>query len=82
MKKFLKLCTLFFVTVIVSATMAQGCAVLGGAVAEKVAKAVDKYCEEPLTYRNLYRNTVNSYLTISGHVVHVHCSGDPDSQPE
>lgn len=82
MKKIRKLCALFFVTVIVSAAMAQGCAVLGGAVAEKVAKGVEKYCEEPLTYRVLYRNTINSHLTATGHVVHVHCSGDPNSAPE
>lgn len=58
-----------------------GCAVLGGAVAEKVATAVEKYCEEPLSYRELYRNTVNSQLSGTGHVVHVHCSGDPTPSP-
>ncbi len=58
-----------------------GCAVLGGAVAEKVADAVEKYCEEPLSYRELYRNTVNGQLIGTGHVVHVHCSGDPTPSP-
>ena len=82
MEKFVKLCALFFVTVMVSAAIAQGCAVLGGAVAEKVATAVEKYCEEPYSYRQIYRNTVNSQLVVTGHVVHVHCSGDPGSPPE
>lgn len=71
-----------FVAMFAALSQVPGCAVLGGAVAEKVAKAVDKYCEEPLTYRYVYRNTVNSYLTESGHVVHVHCSGDPARAPE
>ncbi len=57
-----------------------GCAILGAA-AEKVANAVDRYCEEPLTHRELYGNSVNSYLAGTGHVVHVHCSGDPASTP-
>lgn len=80
MNKFLNLCALFFVTVIVSATMAQGCTVLGGAVAEKVATAVEKYCEEPYSYRQIYRNTVNSQLVVTGHTVHVHCAGDPTQE--
>ena len=63
------------------ASVAVSCAVLGGAVAEKVAGAVEKYCEEPLGYRQLYRNTVNSHLTVTGHVVHVHCNGDPGPIP-
>ncbi|KKN49734.1 hypothetical protein LCGC14_0639840 [marine sediment metagenome] len=63
------------------AGVAVSCAVLGGAVAEKVATAVERYCEEPLSYRELYRNTVNSHLTVPGHVVHVHCSGDPTRTP-
>lgn len=81
MEKFLKLFVLFLTVLVVSATIAQGCAVLGGAVAEKVAKAVEKYCEEPLSYRELYRNTVNGQLIGTGHVVHVHCSGDPTPSP-
>jgi hypothetical protein len=61
--------------------MVQGCAALVAPVAEKVAIAVERYCEEPLSYRQIYRNTVNSELTATGHVVHVHCSGDPPTTP-
>jgi hypothetical protein len=74
----------FFITVAIAIAIAAGpvsCAVLGGAVAEKVADAADRYCEEPLSYRELYGNTVNSYLAGTGHVVHVHCSGDPATTP-
>lgn len=73
----LKLVVLFSATVVVSAALAQGCAMFADPVAEKVADAVERYCEEPLSYRQIYRNTVNANLTTSGHVVHVHCSGDP-----
>ncbi len=70
----------FIVSAVLLAAMG-GCA-LFGAVAEKVASAVERYCEEPLSYRQTYGNTVNSYLSATGHVVHVHCAGDPDSPPE
>lgn len=65
---------------IVIAAVPVSCAVLGVA-AEKVATAVDRYCEEPLSHRELYGNSVNSYLVGTGHVVHVHCSGDPTTTP-
>ena len=83
-EKVLKLVVLFLVTLIAAGSigaMVQGCAVLTGQVAEKVAIAVERYCEEPLSYRQVYRNTVNSELATTGHVVHVHCSGDPPSPP-
>ena len=56
----------------------SGCAVLFSPVAEKVASAVEKYCEEPYAYRQVYRNTVNGNLGTTGHRVHVHCYGDPE----
>lgn len=83
-EKILKLTVLFLVTVIAAGSIGatvQGCAALIAPVAEKVAVAVERYCEEPLSYRQIYRNTVNSELTATGHVVHVHCSGDPPTTP-
>lgn len=60
---------------------ATSCALFADPIAEKVASAVEKYCDEPLSYRTVYRNTINSHLTQSGHVVHVHCAGDPVASP-
>ncbi len=62
-------------------TLIQGCALFSQPVAEKVADAVDKYCQEPYSYRQIYRNTVNSQLLTTGHIVHVHCLGDPTTTP-
>lgn len=56
-----------------------GACTLFGPVVEKIADGVEKYCEQPESYRIVYRNTVNSYLTESGHVVHVHCAGDENA---
>lgn len=80
MNKFLKCIVLFLTSVIITATFAQGCAILAQPVAGKVASAVEKYCEEPYSYRQIYRNTVNSQLIVSGHTVHVHCAGDPTQE--
>ena len=68
-----KLFSLLLVTILVA-----GCSTLFAPVAEKIASSVERYCEEPYSYRSIYRNTVNSNLVISGHKVHVHCSGDPN----
>lgn len=57
-----------------------GCASLLSPVAEKVADGVEKYCEEPYSFRSIYRNTVNAELAGTGHTVHVHCSGDPEPE--
>lgn len=71
------------VTLVILAIMfASGCAIFAQPVAEKVAGAVEKYCQEPLGYRTIYRNTINAQLTQSGHIVHVHCAGDPTNEPE
>ncbi len=61
-------------------TAIGACALLAQPIAEKVASAVEKYCEEPYSYRQIYRNTVNSQLVVSGHLVHVHCAGDPTTE--
>ena len=66
-----------FSSIAVTALAAQSCAVLGQPIAEKIASAVEKYCEEPLSYREVYRNTVNAQLVDTMHEVHVHCAGDP-----
>lgn len=65
------------ILLICSIMLLTGCSTLFGPVAEKIASGVEKYCEEPYSYRSVYRNTVNSNLVVSGHKVHVHCSGDP-----
>ena len=57
----------------------SGCALFGEA-ADKVARGVEKYCEQPYLYRSDFRNTINASLTGTGHIVHVHCAGDPDSE--
>ena len=65
---------LFALTLILTLS---GCALLGQPVAEKVAKAVDTYCEEPYQARQLYRRTVNGELAAAGHSVVITCAGDP-----
>lgn len=70
---------LFVCTVLISATLAQGCALIGQPIADKVAKAATKYCEEPLSARQTYRQTINAELARYGHELHVHCAGDPDA---
>jgi len=65
---------------LVSTVLMTGCSILGQPVAEKVASAVDKYCEEPYSARQLYRTTVNEELALEGHTVTVTCFGDPDPQ--
>lgn len=67
-------------TAITLALVIASCAVFGQ-VAEKIAVGVEKYCEQPYVYRSDFRNTVNAQLVGTGHVVHVHCSGDPDATP-
>lgn len=67
-------------SILVACFLLAGCAALLAPVAEKVADGVEKYCEEPYSYRSIYRNTVNAELSGTGHVVHVHCSGDPEPE--
>lgn len=44
-------------------------------VEEKVAAAVNRYCQEPYTARETIRETVNRM--IDPNKVAVHCAGDP-----
>ena len=60
------------------AFLLSGCALFGEA-ADKIADGVVKYCEQPYIYRSDFRNTINAHLTGTGHVVHVHCAGDPNN---
>ena len=53
-----------------------GCASITGAVAPRVAKAVNAYCAEPLAERQLIRGQVNGML--QGNTVKVTCVGDPE----
>ena len=59
--------------------LASGCSVLGEPVAEKVADAIDKYCEEPFNQRQVYRESINAELLGEGHSIAVTCSGDPSA---
>jgi len=66
---------------VMAAGLLQSCALISGPVAETIASGVEKYCDEPLGYREIYRNTVNAQLAHTGHLVHVHCAGDPVAEP-
>ena len=59
------------------AALASGCSLLGQPIAEKVADVVDTYCDEPLSARQVYRETVNAELAAEGHSIEVTCAGDP-----
>lgn len=54
----------------------SGCGYLQPA-AKKIASGVEHYCVEPYVARTVIRDSINAELAASGHVVHVHCSGDP-----
>lgn len=73
MKKLFNLVLAILLTVAIS-----GCSLLGGPIAEKVAGVIDDYCTEPLSARELYRDTVNQELAAEGHSIEVRCAGDPD----
>lgn len=77
MKKLKGFSVYFMLALVWVLAIPSGCALIGDPIAERVAKTVEKYCGEPLSYRTIYANTVNSHLTQTGHVVHVHCAGDP-----
>ena len=63
---------------LVLAALLGGCSIFGDPIAEKVADAVDRYCEEPFSQRQVYRETINAELAGEGHSVTVTCNGDPD----
>ena len=54
-----------------------GCTLLGQPIADKVADAIDSYCNEPLTARQVYRDAINDELADDGHRIEVTCAGDP-----
>ena len=62
-------------SVAVAPAVLVGCSLLNP-VTEKVADAVDRYCEEPQSERALIRETVNAELASEGHSVVVTCAGD------
>jgi hypothetical protein len=57
--------------IVAMAFLVTGCA----QVAPRVAKAVNRYCEEPLSTRLLLRSSVNQMTQPNS--VKVHCDGDP-----
>lgn len=52
-----------------------GCSLITPKVAPQVAKAVTRYCQEPLAERQLIRAQVNGMITPN--TVKVTCVGDP-----
>lgn len=52
-----------------------GCSLVTPKVAPQVAKAVNRYCEEPLSERLVIRETVNGM--IQPNTIKVTCAGDP-----
>lgn len=62
--------------VLTLAALTSGCSIFGDRVASKVADGIDKYCEEPLQARELYRTLINEELSREGHSVAVTCNGD------
>lgn len=68
-----------FLLTIALASLLSGCALFGIA-AEKIANQVEKYCEQPYSYRSAFRNTINAQLVDTDHTVHVHCAGDPNDE--
>ncbi len=63
---------------IVMVSLLSGCAMFEQA-ADKIASGVVVYCEQNYVYRSEFRHTINAHLTDTGHTVHVHCLGDPDT---
>lgn len=67
---------------LISLPLVAGCSIFGEPIAEKVAKAIDRYCEEPYQQRHVYRHSINSQLAAEGHSIVVTCSGDPEPHDE
>ena len=55
----------------------SGCSGFAERAVNGVAKAVDKYCDEPLNYREVYYELINQKLSENGHYAEVLCYGDP-----
>lgn len=62
------------IAVIILSVLA-GCSVIGPKVAPQVAKAVNRYCQEPLSERLVIREQVNTMITPNH--AQVTCAGDP-----
>lgn len=54
----------------------SGCSLITPKVGPQVAKAVNRYCQEPLEARLLLRGQVNGMITPNQ--VKVTCAGDPE----
>ena len=63
---------------LVLAALLSGCTLFGDPIAEKVADVIDRYCDEPFSQRQVYRETVNLELAGEGHSIDVTCNGDPE----
>lgn len=53
----------------------SGCSLIAPKVGPQVAKAVNRYCEEPYDERGVLRQEVNSL--IAPNTIKVTCEGDP-----
>lgn len=62
---------------VLAIVLLSGCSVISGKVAPKVASAVNRYCQEPYSERQLIREEVNKMT--APHLVRVSCAGDPDN---
>jgi hypothetical protein len=51
----------------------SGCA----AINENVVRGVNAYCNESYADRQLTHALINSALAETGHIIEVHCEGDP-----
>lgn len=64
------------VTLIVLTLGFSGCSLITPKVGPQVAKAVNRYCQEPLAERLVLRAQVNGMITPNQ--VKVTCAGDPE----
>lgn len=65
-----------FVILILTMVAFSGCSLIAPKVGPKVAKAVNRYCEESYQTRLLMRTEVNAM--IAPNTVKVTCEGDPE----
>lgn len=78
----MKKTTLKILAALTSLPLLAGCSILGEPIAEKVAEAIDRYCEEPYRQRHVYRHGINTQLAAEGHSIVVTCFGDPEPHDE
>lgn len=65
-----------YVLATILAVTLSGCSVFTAKVGPQVAKAVNRYCQEPLSERLLLRGQVNGLITPNA--VKVTCANDPE----